>query len=332
MARSGPPPGAPLPYPDRVAAALPEYRRLTGRDPDPDRFDVGRPEVLAAYRRFAARPFAVDLGAHEGEWIALRAGLKPMLREVLDGSDLAASLARWRAEGLDAAVVDVPVARSGAGHLARSGGQRVAFVGRDGAALREAADLEAAELRGDRSIELGRFKREQGAQLGYPPCCVEAFAALGNLRENRPAVAAAAARSASFEPPLSNTVLSVYHHVSWYPCRYDCPPSLALAQAVDAALGAARAEAADAARRLLAMPRLYLSDRLQLLLAGAWRGATFEVQGVHTPRAFDRRDDAVLQEWMFAADVGADVEAAGGLARDAAGFGRIVWLPVGAGS
>ena len=320
------------PYADRLAAALVEYQRLTGRTPAGERFDVARPEVEQAYEQFRRRPFRMPLGAKEGEWVALRAGLKPMVREVLGPPDLEASIQRWRALGLHWALADAGVERSGGGHLARGGQQRVVFVGSDPAALAEAAAMESAELRGARSMGLAQFKAEQGRQLGYPGCCVAFFGGLGNLRENRPAVAAAAAASERFDPALANTLLSVYHHVSWFPCRYDCEPSVALASDVAQALEREQPAAAAAARRFLSMPRLYLSDRLQLLIEGRWQGATLHVQAIHTPYAFDRRAEHAMLEWVLFADLGQELLEAQRVDSSTPWPAGAVWLPFGGGA
>lgn len=280
-----------------------------------------------AYEGFAARPLVLELGAKEGEWLALEAGTKPMVREVLPPEDLGSSMEHWRAAGLSWEVVDGGVERSGAGHLGRGGPRRVVFVGRDRAALREAAALEEAELRGERDRSLAAFKEAQGRQLGYPPCCIAFFRDLGNLRENRPALAAAAAASPSFDARLSNTVLSVYHHVSWYPCRYDCAASLSLADEVVRALGERRPASSAGVRRFLAMPRIFLTDRVQLLLDGSWQGAEFHVEAVHTPYAFDRRADQVMLQWLLLADLGEELRAQGRIDGRGAWPERAVWLP-----
>jgi hypothetical protein len=72
-----------------------------------------------------------------------------------------------------------------------------------------------------------------GAMLGYPPCCVEAFAALED-RSNNSAIRYAAhtrtvAQGGRFEPVLNNLFA---HVLPWFPCGYGCAPSAEAARAV----------------------------------------------------------------------------------------------------
>jgi hypothetical protein len=318
------------PYRERLDDALPDYRRITGRDPARERFDVELPGVRSTYARFKQPLASPSLGAKAGEWIALHAGLKPMVREVLSPADLEASQRRWQGQGLLSVEVAQPVSASARGHLGRDGDRIVVFVGTEQAALEEAAALEEEELRGARRTALTEFKGSQGGQLGYPDCCVAFFCGLGNLRDNRPAIAAAAAASKRFDPLLSNTVLSVYHHVSWYPCSYDCAKATEAAAGVREALAATHPDQLDAVDRLQAMPRLYIDDRLQLLCEGDWDGDAFVIRGVHTPYALDRRTDRILEEWMLYADLGQELRSRRRIDADAVWPDAAVWLPFGA--
>ncbi|MBK8696322.1 MAG: hypothetical protein IPN17_29650 [Deltaproteobacteria bacterium] len=64
---------------------------------------------------------------------------------------------------------------------------------------------------------------EMGAMLGYPACCVEAFAALDDRSNNSAIRYAAHARTvaagARFEPVLNNLFA---HVLPWFPCGYGC--------------------------------------------------------------------------------------------------------------
>lgn len=75
--------------------------------------------------------------------------------------------------------------------------------------------------------------REMGAMLGYPPCCVEAFAALEDRSNNSAIRYAAHARTVAqggrFEPVLNNLFA---HVLPWFPCGYGCAPSAEAARAV----------------------------------------------------------------------------------------------------
>jgi len=112
--------------------------------------------------------------------------------------------------------------------------------------------------------------RDLGALLGYPPCCVEAFLEVGPMTDNRGPVAAAAARTTRFEPWLNNLDLATFHTISFFPCRYDCPRALELAERVDREVLRTRALRVAALRRF-ARARLYVDERRQLIFDGPER-------------------------------------------------------------
>lgn len=312
------------PYARRVRGALAEYRSIAGHAPDPHVFDPERPGVKQAYRAFVRRPVELGLGAAHGDWLALKSGLKPLMRELVEPQRWPVREAQLVAEGFRYGVHPMPV-RSGPrdGYLAderqlrvleqrrdlgvqeevdapleeaaRSGQDRLlVLIGRDPAAVEEALSIERRLLGGFGQEQAVRLSARLGRLLGYPDCCVDAFAELGTLRSNVRAIRAAAGRSDRFEPLLNNLNLNVFHHISWFPCRYDCPTSLERGLRLDALLQGGQAE-----RRVQAMPLLYLDDRRQVVFDGRADATGVRFASVHTPFAFDRRADCAALEWVF---------------------------------
>ena len=324
---------------------------------------------MAAYRAFVKRPLEFGLGAAHGDWLALRSGLKPLMRELVEPARWPVREAQLVDGGFVYGVHPMPV-RSGArdGYLAdrrqlgaleqrrqlgveeqadaplaeaQGAAERLlVLIGRDRDAVDEALSIERRLLGGYGQEQAVRLSARLGRLLGYPDCCVDAFAELGTLRTNARAIRASAGRSERFEPRLNNLNLNVFHHVSWFPCRYDCPASLAKAERLDGLIEGGAPE-----RRLQAMPVLYLDDRRQLVFDGRADRDGVAFDAVHTPFAFDRRRDCAALEWIFwmhavepllggdRLDVGHDELV---VRRDAAVVARLprpegsVWLPFGA--
>jgi len=236
----------------------------------------------AEWLAFGRRRAQLSPGAHDADYIALRAGLKPIVRELTTRSAWPALRRRIEVAGLAWRLGEEPVTPAAGGGLLRTGGSgRVVAVGAHEEAQDDVLRLEAATTgEGSDPEDIAAI----GRLLGYPSCCVEAFVALHPLRDNRAAVADAAGRTERFEPLLNNVQLTLPRHVPWFPCRYDCPDSLRYAGAVDALLPASWEPVRAMARR----PRLYLDDRRQIILG---------VGDAFTPFALDGRDEAVRAEW-----------------------------------
>lgn len=112
-----------------------------------------------------------------------------------------------------------------------------------------------------------RGAREAGRLLGYPRCCVEAFATspfpggddwshfLRGLRATR-------RRPSWMLNALANLALVPFH-----PCRLDCPAASAFARGI---LRAQPLQSRPALRARLSAPTLRWSDRDVVLFDGAW--------------------------------------------------------------
>jgi hypothetical protein len=261
---------------------------------DPARVAVARAEA-------AARPIQYALGSGEADEVALYAGLKPLIRQVLPAAQLAPARARFEALGLAIGVAEHRVA------LPSTEGT-VLFVGRDPRHVREAVRCEAAP---DHDHALGRL-------LGYPRCCVEAYLEIPPPRRNVDAFARASAASGGVFAPRLNTVdLAIFHYVSWLPCSFSCAISSKFADAVADHIArkhgqflaspgrsasssrcppgcrherfVAAIDAAHAAHRLL------LFEDVQISITGAFDGRELRVERAW-PTARDRHPDAAIDE------------------------------------
>lgn len=250
-------------------------------------------EALARARCDAeARPIAYPLGSGQGDEIGLRAGLRPMMRQLLPEPQLERERARFERLGLRTRVAPRRYARTRDGwdHAddpGEDGGRLALFVGRDDARL-EAAIACDLEKTPDADRELGRL-------LGYPRCCVDAFVAAPPPRRNVAIERAALART---EGPararLNGADLGVFHFVGWYPCSYACALSLAYADALAERVARLDAPFVAAIDRALAAHRLLLTDDVQVSFVGRRDGRAITVEDAW-PTARDRHPHAGLE-------------------------------------
>jgi hypothetical protein len=180
----------------------------------------------------AAAPPRVDV-----EWLALRAGLKPVIRLTAEAGEVDVIAQRFRERGAEV------VRALGAVGLARRL-QAVVYIAFDRRRAEEAREIEAPILQPGghlaRDVEAGHV-RALGACLGYPRCCVEVFAArLARTPLRRRAGAAAeaylAARQAHVPCPnpwLNDLLFGLgVRVITFSPCRYDCREAGRVAAAV----------------------------------------------------------------------------------------------------
>lgn len=155
-------------------------------------------------------PAPTGFGSAGPELVALKAGLKPLVRQRLSDSELQSMKAHGLPDGL---VYEI------APRVMHGG--RMVFFSFDPACAREGARLETT-----------RDSRAQGLLLGYPPCCVAAFedvpAGWFRKRTNMALLRASAKRtgSSAWAPRLNVLDLHGFHYLSHWPCRFDCAPSL----------------------------------------------------------------------------------------------------------
>jgi hypothetical protein len=278
------------------------HAAFLGRAVEPASFDPSRPEHHAAWAAFARRSVRLPRGGHEGEWLLLELGLKPVLRQALPEARMDAFAARCARRGL----VFARGGSAGVGREAQAGD--LVYVARDLGLAEAARDVEAELLRAQRTaLDDGARRRRDadaaralGELLGFPPCCVDAFVQVA--RDGRDEKAGmlehALARSEAFHPRLNNLSLAAFHYIGWSPCRFDCPASLAIADAAAAELRRRDEAAWAVVDRLLARPRLWSDERRQLIFAGRWRDGALRFRSVQTPWALDADDRHRATEWL----------------------------------
>jgi hypothetical protein len=217
------------------------------------------------------------LGSAEAEAIALRNGWKPVLREMLDESQLDARRAAFEREGFETSLGQRFVTHA-AGRIDRSGTRKadggtervVLFVGRDENALREAAQLERDATLNDRRL---------GELLGYPRCCVDAFVGTPRPRTAMQLLRAAQRRTVGLGDALLDVAdLRAFHFVPWTPCTFRCAPSIEYAARIDAWLGRHHPEFARDVRVRLRATRLVLHADVQIAIRGHWESDVFVVE------------------------------------------------------
>ena len=240
-----------------------------------------------------SRPITYPLGSGQGEEIALAAGLRPMIRQLLDRRSLDMARARFEKIGFVTGVAprvygptrdgwdDTPDELSDEA----AGARRALFIGRDRARIDEAIACDLAKTdEGDRAL---------GRLLGYPRCCVEAFVATSRHRLNTDLYAAAAARTKGApRPRLNGLDLAVFHYISWAPCAFDCALTGAYADAVAARM-ARWSSFVTKIDEALDAHRLVILDEVQLSLRGAFDGPALVIREAW-PTARDRHPMADL--------------------------------------
>ena len=249
----------------RVSASAQEARspaealRAAGFEP-PDDLPAEAPPL-------PTDPLRVDVPRLE--LLAYEHGLKPALYLTLPRAEAEVIAARF--EGHHVARVDylftydaVTDVRGRAPAPPGHGTHVDLFIARDAAAV-ERARFIYEDPRGP-----SHYLAEMGAMLGYPPCCVEAFAALPDRSNNTAiryaAIARTRQRGLTFAPLLNNLFAYV---LPSFPCSYGCERSVAQAGAVLDLLGRLQPGAAATLRRSLARPVLFVDHARLVALSDA---------------------------------------------------------------
>jgi hypothetical protein len=106
-----------------------------------------------------------------------------------------------------------------------------------------------------------------GELMGYPRCCVAAFAALGERGNNAALAYVTAARSRALGAPFHPLLNSAVRHViPCTPCSFGCARAIAFASRV---LGALPEKVATSLHRALARPVLYFDEARAIVFEGA---------------------------------------------------------------
>ena len=188
------------------------------------------------------------------EACALSLGLKPAIYLLIAAKEEALYREFLQRHPLE--IAPVP------GHEAGIGGELALLAARDPDTLRE---LRRMQRRPHAHL------RELGALLGYPPCCVEAFAAQperGDDLYNRYAAAARTEGRGPWRASLNDTEHKLLAH---FPCTYRCSASTAQAERLLDQLPELGLPA-DALRAALRGPVLYFDSAHRVHLEGEVEG------------------------------------------------------------
>jgi hypothetical protein len=144
------------------------------------------------------------------------------------------------------------------------------YIARDAELARRAARLQAEE-------DPTRALAEIGALVGYPPCCVAAFARqddrANNSRNRYESRARTLAPDGSTPAPWPWELNNLHTMVApFYPCSYRCAAALAWARAALAELARAHPAFAAELGAVLSRPVLYFDHDHQLVFDGAADG------------------------------------------------------------
>lgn len=158
------------------------------------------------------------------ELLAVRCGVKPTCRIVVQPHAGEQFVESARRLGLHARRAEARTYSSSAddlSHLQRTAATALVLVARTAADLAALADAEGR----------GAGQAEVGALLGYPPCCVDAFAA--QSEQPKPMIRfAALRRTGATASHLLNDLDGKAGLVSHLACRYDCAASIHIARTV----------------------------------------------------------------------------------------------------
>lgn len=219
------------------------------------------------------------------EWLAVREGVKPACRLVASAAEAERIAEVSAAAGLVARVTEAAafIARFGGDggkeaittivHVARSAGQA------DAAAAAERAMIAATP--GGEHVPVEPI-HALGLALGYPPCCVDTFLAIRDLK--KPVKRAEAlARTPGDASALLDDLDEDKSLISHTPCCYDCAPSVAYAAAVLDALRCADPPTAERLRDSLGGALVLFRSGGALRLAVSAQGERWDLREV---RAF----------------------------------------------
>jgi len=209
----------------------------------------------------------------DAEWLAFELGQKPAIRRTVDPADAARVEAQLRSGG---AVV------LRAAQTAVLGGreQVVLYAARSAGHAGALRDAEEAVLPGRASAgDAAARHRAIGSLLGFPPCCVEAFLerldrGVDRLDRGGPGgfaedyVAARGAWVPRADARINPLLMAARAQlISFYPCRYDCPVAVGVAEALRAALAARQPTTARSLLALLSHPVAVAADGARALLS-----------------------------------------------------------------
>ncbi|MFO0658213.1 MAG: DUF483 domain-containing protein [Polyangiaceae bacterium] len=248
----------------------------------------------ALYAAVDARDIHYPFGSGQGDELALRCGLRPLIRELLNDREIEQAIRRHQAAGF---VCEIAPRRYGPthdgwddtpdpSHIDPSQLRRALFTGRDRQRLVDAVACDDAKT--------DEADRELGRLLGYPRCCVEAFVSSSSQRKNVSLIERAIGNTQGLALARLNVLdLAVFHYISWYPCSYRCEWSARYANALADRIRRVAPAFVTHIDRALSKHRLVLHDDVQLSLEGTRNHDTLSYSSVQ-PTSRDRHPHASL--------------------------------------
>jgi MoaA/NifB/PqqE/SkfB family radical SAM enzyme len=132
------------------------------------------------------------------------------------------------------------------------------------------------------TLQRARDTHAMGALMGYPACCVEAFAAQPDRRDNLENERWTLRRSQGAVVDSRITRLGRVRLLSHHLCRVDCAESIAIADRALARVAQVSPEGAQWLEHALARPALFLDHARSAILEGTLTGSRFEVRAIET--------------------------------------------------
>lgn len=220
---------------------------------------IGSPDAVEAAGRAprAGSPPPIDVGREPTELWAYRAGVKPVAFLTVQPDRVDDTIALFAGAHVERRDRRVHVEDQDRWVDDRTRGEPMVelYIAADAAGARRAAELQADPSRA--VVELGEL-------MGYPPCCVGAFARQADRSNNTLNRYLAAARTAAGGPwPWQLNDLRA-KLVPFFVCGYRCEAAVAFATATLDTLESARPGSTDRLREQLARRVWYIDDGNQV--------------------------------------------------------------------
>jgi hypothetical protein len=232
----------------------------------------------AAFRRAASwwgrsLPTALEaapppLASLDPEIELVASGAKPAcLKESVPAGEVDDLLRAYRLMGLTAGVADFH-AWDPSGLHREGAALALVAVAADAPTLARVLEAQRAHAKGGGAAPI----EAMGALMGYPACCVRAFAAQESRRDNAENERLTFRRGPGEGLPPELHRLGRFALVGHHPCTPSCAPSSRLAEAILACVAALDAATAELLRARLATPVLLVDLSRRAEVEGRWVG------------------------------------------------------------
>ena len=239
--------------------------------------EVAHLPLLAALRTWDVHPRDVGATLRAGVIVDLEleriaSGEKAaLLKEGVARADVEGLVRAYVAMGFSAAMVEVhDLDATGGSHLEGSSHAILAVA--------SSAELLERVL----TLQRARDTHAMGELMGYPKCCVEAFAAQPDRRDNLENERWTLRRSTGARVDARTMRLGRVRLISHHPCRGDCADSIGIAARGLERVASVSPEGARWIEEVLARPALFLDHARSAILEGTRTGARFAVTKIET--------------------------------------------------